>query len=111
MAKTPDMTPIRIGTHRRDAAILSSWYRICDLISARNIAATAPPSTGEMIQLAAIMLMEGQLTAAIPAAAMPAPITPPTTECVVDTGAPTHVARLTQSADEISAAIIAQMNT
>ena len=52
--------------------------------------------------------MLGQLTALIPAATMPAPITPPTTECVVETGAPTHVARLTQSAEEISAAIIAQ---
>ncbi len=41
---------------------------------------------------------------------MPAPMTPPTTEWVVETGAPTHVARFTQSAEEISAAIIAQMN-
>ena len=81
------------------------------MISARNIAATAPPKTGEIIQLRAIILIEGQFTAAIPAAAMPAPMTPPTTECVVDTGAPTHVARLTHRADEISAAIIAQMNT
>ena len=40
---------------------------------------------------------------------MPAPITPPTMECVVETGAPTHVARLTQSAPARRAAIIAQM--
>ena len=53
--------------------------------------------------------MFGQFTAAKPAAAIPAPITPPTTECVVETGAPTHVAKLTHSADEIRAAIIAQM--
>ena len=53
--------------------------------------------------------MFGQFTAAKPAAAIPAPITPPTTECVVDTGAPTQVAILTQSADDISAAIIAQI--
>ena len=45
-----------------------------------------------------------------PTAAIPAPITPPTTACVVDTGAPTTVARLTQSAAETSAAIIAQTN-
>jgi len=55
--------------------------------------------------------MVGQLTAEKPAAAIPAPMTPPTTEWVVDTGALTHVARLTQSAAEISAAIIAQMKT
>src|SRR6056297_2659988 len=81
------------------------------LISARNAAAITPPNTGEMTQLAAMAPIVGQFTAAKPAAAMPAPITPPTTECVVDTGAPTYVARLTQSAAEISAAIIAQVKT
>ena len=64
-----------------------------------------------MIQLAAMPPIVGQFTAENPAAAMPAPITPPTMECVVDTGAPRNVAKLTQSADEISAAIIAQMKT
>jgi len=70
-----------------------------------------PPSSGEMIQLAAMALIVGQLTAANPAAAIPAPMTPPTTLCVVETGAPIHVAILTQSAAASSAAIIAQMNT
>src|SRR5210317_55320 len=79
------------------------------LINHKNAAAITPPNTGEIAQLAAIFDMVPQSTAAKPAAAMPAPITPPTTEWVVDTGAPTHVARLTHKADEISAAIIAQM--
>ena len=38
-------------------------------------------------------------------------MTPPTTEWVVETGAPSQVARFTQSAEEMSAAIIAQMKT
>ena len=69
----------------------------------------APPNNGEMIQLAAIAPMVAQLTSWKPTAAMPAPMTPPTTACVVDTGAPTNVARLTQMAEEISAAIMALM--
>ena len=75
----------------------------------KNRAATAPPRTGDITQLAAILYMVGQFTAANPAAAIPAPITPPTTECVVDTGAPIHVARFTQRAAERSAASIAQI--
>ncbi len=47
-------------------------------------------------------------TAAKPAAAMPEPITPPTIAWVVETGAPSQVARLSQTAEAISAAIIAQ---
>src|SRR6056297_3915377 len=79
------------------------------LIRARNAAAITPPSPGEITQLAAIAPMVGQFTAPSPAAAIPAPITPPTTECVVETGAPTHVARLIHSAALSRAAIIAQM--
>ena len=67
-----------------------------------------PPSTGEITHEAAILLIVAQFTALNPAAAMPAPITPPTTEWVVETGAPTQVARFTQRADETNAAIIAQ---
>ena len=81
------------------------------LMNHKNAAATAPPNTGEITQLAAILVIVGQFTAAKPAAAMPAPITPPTTEWVVDTGAPTHVARFTQRAADKSAASIAQINT
>ena len=76
----------------------------------RNRAATTPPKTGEITQLAAILYMVGQLTATNPAAAIPAPITPPTTECVVDTGAPIQVARFTHKAADKTAANIAQMN-
>jgi len=47
-----------------------------------------PPISGEMTQLAAILPMVGQLTAPNPVAAIPAPMTPPTMEWVVDTGAP-----------------------
>jgi hypothetical protein len=39
--------------------------------------------------------MVGQLTAVVPAATTPAPRTPPTTACVVETGAPSAVAMLT----------------
>jgi hypothetical protein len=80
-------------------------------ITARNSAAIAPPMTGEITQLAAICPMVVQLTADSPAAATPTPITPPTMECVVDTGAPSQVARLIHSAPAISAAIIAHTNS
>ena len=79
------------------------------LMTARKAAAITPPSTGEITQLAAMAPMVGHDTAPKPAAAMPAPITPPTTEWVVETGAPTLVARFTHSAADTSAAIIAQM--
>ena len=46
-----------------------------------------------------------------PAAAIPAPITPPTIEWVVETGAPTDVAKLSQTAADKRAAVIAQINT
>ncbi len=73
--------------------------------------ATKPPSAGEMTQLAAMLPSVAQSMAAKPAAAMPAPATPPTTACVVDTGAPIHVARLIHRAEEISAASISRTNT
>ena len=63
-----------------------------------------PPSTGEITQLAAMLPMVDQSTMAGPAAAMPAPSTAPTIECVVDTGAPTAVARFSHSAPASSAA-------
>ena len=62
-----------------------------------------------MNQLAAIFAIVPQFTALKPAAATPAPITPPTTECVVETGAPIQVARLTHNAADNNAAIIAQI--
>src|SRR6056300_275313 len=105
----PPIIPTKTGTQTRAAEILSSRYTIRFLINQRNRAATTPPKTGEITQLAAILYMVGQFTAANPAAAIPAPITPPTTEWVVETGAPTQVARLTQSAADNSAASMAQI--
>lgn len=64
-----------------------------------------------MIQLAAIADITDQSTAPSPAAAMPAPMTPPTMEWVVETGAPTQVARLTQTAAARSADSIASTKT
>ncbi len=81
------------------------------MINHRNNAAIIPPSIGETTQLAAICAILGQFTAVMPAAAIPAPNTPPTTECVVETGAPIQVAKFTQTAAEISAANITQINT
>src|SRR5690606_33523396 len=53
---------------------------------------------GEMIQLATMVPMVVQSTTPNPAALTAAPTTPPTTEWVVDTGAPKKVARLSHSA-------------
>ncbi len=53
----------------------------------------------------------GQFTALNPAAAMPAPMTPPTMAWVVDTGAPIQVARLIHSAPANRAENIAQTKT
>jgi hypothetical protein len=78
------------------------------LMKASTLAAMMPPRTGEITQLAAMEAMVGQCTAPKPAAAMPAPITPPTTAWVVETGAFSTVARFTHRAEEISAAIISQ---
>jgi|GEM_PF-2593002 len=64
-----------------------------------------------MTQLATIAPMTGQLTIAKPAAAMPLPMTPPTIECVVDTGAPSQVAMLSQIAAPSSAPIITHTKT
>ena len=77
------------------------------MINARNEAAIIPPKTGDITQLAAIAAIVFQLTSWNPTAAIPAPITPPTTEWVVETGAPTIVAKFTQIAAAKSAAIIA----
>ena len=104
------MIATKIGTQRFAALILSALNSTVTLMNVKNMAATKPPSTGEITQLAAIAPITGQSTAPNPAAAMPAPITPPTILCVVDTGAPIQVAKLTQSAADIRAAIIAHIN-
>src|SRR5690554_898846 len=74
----------------------------------KNRAAKAPPSTGEITQLPAILAITLQSAIPQPPAAMPAPSTPPTIEWVVDTGAPIQVARLSQSAPANNAAVINQ---
>src|SRR5690554_5785706 len=74
----------------------------------RNSAARAPPNTGEITQLAAILPITSQSATAQPPAAIPAPSTPPTMEWVVETGAPIQVARFSQSAPDSKAAVISQ---
>ncbi len=66
-----------------------------------------PPSRGEIIHEAAILPMVPHETMAKPPAAIPAPITPPTIECVVDTGALSHVAKVNHSAADRRAAAMA----
>ena len=53
--------------------------------------------------------MVPQLTSPHPPAAIPAPITAPMIECVVETGAPSDVATLSHTAPASSAANISQM--
>src|SRR5690554_1672642 len=85
-------------------------YRTVLLIRNRNSAARAPPRTGEITQLAAILPITLQSAIPQPPAAMPAPSTPPTMECVVDTGAPSQVARFSHRAPASNAAVISQTN-
>ena len=103
------MMATNMGTHLTEASILFSLKIMVFLMAKRKAAAMMPPSTGEMIQEAAIFPMVPQATIPKPAAAIPAPMTPPTMEWVVDTGAFDRVAKLSQSAAASSAAIIAQM--
>src|SRR5690606_11388223 len=108
---TPLIRATSAGTQRRAAATRSSRNRISHLIAASRAAATTPPMTGEMTQLATMPPMVGQATTAGPAAATPDPITPPTMAWVVDTGAPSTVARLTHTAAANRAAIISRMKS
>ena len=85
---TAAMMATKKGTQRRAAAILSSLKMIRNLMPARKSEATTAPNTGEITQLAAIAAIVGQFTAVAPAAATPAPSTPPTMAWVVETGAP-----------------------
>ena len=104
------MIATKTGTHLTAASILSSLYTIDLLMAKRKEAAIIPPRTGEIIHEAAIFPMVPHATIPNPAAAIPAPITPPTMECVVDTGAFAMVAKFSHNAAAKSAAIIAQMN-
>ena len=69
-----------------------------------------PPRTGEITQDAAIVPTTPQSAMPQPPAATPAPRTPPTMECVVETGAPTAVAKFSHKAAASSPAIMIQMN-
>src|SRR5699024_3618248 len=109
MAKTPVMMATKIGTQTRAAEILSMRLVMVAMMIASRAAAAIAPSTGEITQLAAMAPIIGQLTIPKPAEAMPAPTTPPTTACVVETGAPIKVARFTHSAEASRAAIITMM--
>ena len=79
------------------------------LIQYRKLAAIRPPSSGDTTQLATMAPTVSQRATDRPPAATPAPSTAPTMECVVDTGAPNAVARLSHSAPASSAAVITQM--
>ena len=68
-----------------------------------------PPINGEITQLAAIAPSLSQFAISQPPAAIPAPSTPPTIECVVDTGAPNAVAIFNQIAPASKAAIMTQI--
>src|SRR5574344_55166 len=73
-------------------------------------AATIPPSIGDIIHEDAISNKLPQFKIEKPALAIPAPITPPTIACVVETGAPIDVAKFNQTAPARSPAVIAQIN-
>ena len=80
------------------------------LIKKSNNAAITPPLTGEITQLATIPPSSSQFATPKPPAAIPAPKTPPTIACVVETGAPIAVAACSQIAPEIKAANINIIN-
>ena len=81
------------------------------MIISKKITAITPPSTGEMIQLEAIRKSSAQFTTLKPPATIPAPKIPPTSECVVETGAPIAVAKCNQTAPEARAASIKATKT
>ena len=53
--KAPAIKEIKIGTHLEAASLLSFTFRIFIIIKYNNSAATTPPKTGEITQLAAIL--------------------------------------------------------
>ena len=80
-------------------------------MKSKKSTAMTPPSTGESTQLEAIVPSTHQFATPKPPAAIPAPSTPPTIECVVDTGARKIVAKCTQIAPAIKVASITNKNT
>src|SRR5690606_42014345 len=96
-------TATSTGTQRRAAATRSACSKMRERAVSRKAAASTPPITGDTTQLATMAPITGQLMAEKPAETMPAPITAPTTEWAVATGAPLAVARLSQSAAANSA--------
>src|SRR5690554_7300723 len=104
------MIDTRMGTKVRAEDTRFCRYSTVFLMANRNSAARAPPSTGEITQLAAILPITLQSAMAQPPAAIPAPSTPPTIEWVVDTGAPIQVARFSHRAPASRAAVINHTN-
>ena len=72
--------------------------------------ASAPPTSGEMIQLNAIAPIFDQTTAWSPAATIAKPITAPMIAWVVETGWPKYVATLSHIDEAISAASMPRMS-
>src|SRR5574343_408846 len=81
------------------------------LIRYKNRAATTPPIRGETTQLATICPMVDQFTTPQSPATMPAPITAPMMEWVVETGAPSTVATLSHKAPASNADNINHVNS
>jgi hypothetical protein len=100
------------GRQRSTAARGSVLLKTTILMSQNNPNAISPPKSGANNQLWKISLTVSQLTdsvarsqpSVVPAAKMPAPMTPPTMLCVVDTGMPHQVASVSQMAVPRSAA-------
>ena len=108
--KAPAIKEIKIGTHLAAASLLSFTFRIFIIIKYNNSAATTPPKTGEITQLAAILAIVPQFTIEAPATVRPAPRIPPTMEWVVDTGELKKVAKLIQRAAANNALNIKYLN-
>ena len=79
-ANAPAINPIKIGTHFFAAFTRSATLKTFNWIKKSRDAATKPPKTGDITQLAAILDIVSQLTRPKPAAAIPDPRTPPTIE-------------------------------
>ena len=75
--KAPAIKEIKIGTHLEAASLLSFTFRIFIIIKYNSSAATTPPKTGEITQLAAILAIVPQFTIEAPATVRPAPRMPP----------------------------------
>src|SRR6056297_900765 len=69
------------------------------------------PKKGEITQVNAILSIVNQFTAPQPAATIPNPIIPPTTECVVEMGIDQNVANKIQTVVAINVAMAPKSRT